>query len=347
MIEKTNKNNFFLIKKQEISNYFLKNKLTDKEIKDTFKEEIINFKKQINEIEEILLKTNQFRKKSKEHWDNFNFISLGSQCQPRTLLTKFGLKKSKSDGELSCPFDLSISPHNTVAKTINSNFDDFFYGLHDLPDGSIKNQLGQIFNHEKESVFKEKNYYAFIERYKKRINNFNQLSKLKNTFFVIQTSEIKKTHSLLKSIIRKDLSKNIIIINEGEVEKNNETYYRFFSLNIKIINIKTPYKNYIWHKGEHAITKEGLDYETSIINKIDLKEKSIIIEKDLIPKIISDRGYITPDDVDILRDLALKNEKKNVSSSFILMLLAASCRPNGPLINKKIIDYKKTINDSE
>lgn len=36
----------------------------------------------------------------------YEIISLGQNCLPRTILTRWNIKPSKAQGELSCPFNL-------------------------------------------------------------------------------------------------------------------------------------------------------------------------------------------------------------------------------------------------
>ncbi|RBW46955.1 hypothetical protein DS885_05460 [Psychromonas sp. B3M02] len=49
------------------------------------------------------------------------------------------------------------------------------------------------------------------------------------------------------------------------------------------------------------------------------------------------------DDVDFIRDAALKLEKANLPKALSLMLLAQQARPKGPFINKKVLQYKALL----
>ncbi|MCR9672201.1 hypothetical protein NB557_02885 [Vibrio alginolyticus] len=50
-----------------------------------------------------------------------------------------------------------------------------------------------------------------------------------------------------------------------------------------------------------------------------------------------------PEDVDYIRDQAIKLEKTNLSLSLKLMELALQARPNGTLINQKVNQYRQTL----
>ena len=60
---------------------------------------------------------------------DYTIISLGLNCLPRTLLTRWGLKPSKKLGEPSMPFDLAVFDQLEVTHCIKTEFCDFFKGL--------------------------------------------------------------------------------------------------------------------------------------------------------------------------------------------------------------------------
>ena len=59
----------------------------------------------------------------------YEIVSLGVNCLPRTILTRWGIKPKKADGELSCPFDLVAHSPETILKCLQTNFEGYFDDL--------------------------------------------------------------------------------------------------------------------------------------------------------------------------------------------------------------------------
>ena len=126
------------------------------------------------------------------------YISLGCQCGPRTYI-KNKLKLTRDNGYKSCPFDLCITPYESLYKCLETDFEFFFDNLHTIPSPNaggdrskcgvgllnITNYYGIVFNHEGSThshLFKEgtndddfyirDDFKKFKERYLTRIKNF-------------------------------------------------------------------------------------------------------------------------------------------------------------------------------
>ncbi len=130
----------------------------------------------------------QFRKQ------NFKIVSLGNNCLPKVLTTAVKLKPRKIYGEKNCPFDLSIHANlQKITEQIQNNFKNYF-------DGLVKNEtwenpnLDARYPHDR-YLTKEK----FIQRYKIRIANFNEIiNSKKNLYFIYSNydNEI-ETHEII------------------------------------------------------------------------------------------------------------------------------------------------------
>ena len=53
-------------------------------------------------------------------------IPLGQNCMPRTILTRWGIKKRKFFGELTYPFDFAVFGMPEITKTLKTDFNEFF-----------------------------------------------------------------------------------------------------------------------------------------------------------------------------------------------------------------------------
>ena len=138
-----------------------------------------------------------------------NYICMGEDCLPRSLLTFAKIKPSKSKGELTLPFDLMISDIKSIQNLLDENFDRFFENLISKPHNSFKNDGNFIqnvydkfiFNHESEatcigynikgSFYTEDDFREFKLRYQQRINNMIVvLSNEKKKCFIIHLVHI-------------------------------------------------------------------------------------------------------------------------------------------------------------
>ncbi|MCJ2094465.1 papain-like cysteine peptidase [Methylobacterium sp. J-072] len=140
-----------------------------------------------NYIHKVL--TSQFDNISNDRLQSINIISLGSDCLPKTLITKWGLRKSRLLGEKTLPFDLVYATPNATAKILA----DDFAGLLDPEKIVIHEGLNVpwipsrrfCFNHEGADEFRINNYAALISRYEERIRRFKKmLSNGKPTIFL-------------------------------------------------------------------------------------------------------------------------------------------------------------------
>ena len=220
----------------------------------------------------------KFRKTHKINFDDKNIVSLGFNCFPRTILTNWGLKRTKSMGELSYPFDLAIHYTEDLTKLLNNNFRVFFnnlsfYHTHESwmkPEstGFWKNKK-YIFRYVHDEDCGETEKDKLITRLENRVKNWNAMIKSKKTsYFVlyIDANEMKLTKktatniakNLIKTIfnLRKELPTKIIIISTIKIDINIDKVFVLYS--------PLPWKGYIWAKDK--ITYKGTIFEQKIAN---------------------------------------------------------------------------------
>ena len=154
---------------------------------------IFRVKKDYNYTEIVLFGV----KISHKHLVLNKFISLGTNCFPRMKLNQHNVKPSKSQGELSCPFDLCITPVESVNAILENDFADYFDDLQFDNERKIwKNtKYNIIYLHDK------LDRDDFINRYQKRIDNFRQItSQKRNIIFVQSLFNQKKDDALMLHI---------------------------------------------------------------------------------------------------------------------------------------------------
>lgn len=206
-----------------------------------------------------------------------NYICLGEDCLPRSLLTFANIKQTKKNGELTLPFDLMISDIKSIESIVKSNFVDFFTNLKSEPinyfvnDGNfIQNDYTNlIFNHESESTcrgysleedfYTKDNFQEFKIRYKSRIENIKTvLNNEKSNCFVIHLVHISSYDYIntfvqfLYNFFGNDI-KIIVIFSEKtkSIEKLSDDRITYFSYSFDGLwnnppeNLDTLVKNFL------------------------------------------------------------------------------------------------------
>lgn len=134
------------------------------------------------------------------------FISIGYNCDPRMYL-RWEHNLQKSNGYLSCPFDLCVTSYEAFRNCIDTDFEDFFKDLRLIPGPNatgdrslcgkggqnITNAYGMVFNHEgsthshqfkeaknDDEFFIRDDFKEFRLRYSKRIENYLHYIKTNN-----------------------------------------------------------------------------------------------------------------------------------------------------------------------
>lgn len=204
----------------------------------------------------------------------YKLVSLGNNCLPRTICTRWGLKLPKVMGELTHPFDLAIHPYETVCQLIQNDFEDYlnpsYLKLND--SGFVVHTKYKIkFPHEKSNCIQE-----LIKTYEKRINNFYADICQNPIVFVIrlrQNVAVKKIVEIIKQKFGNTKYK-LLSIDTTNTPISLNLKYNSLSSNINFIDTSFPYKDYVWYQPKHYATRLGLKFEKKIIERI----KQIILD---------------------------------------------------------------------
>ena len=156
-------------------------------------------------------------------------ISLGWNCESASKGVSLGIRKTRENGYKTCPFDECITNYEGILLCIKEDFK-YFCDLNYLKlipakfstGGIIKDELliyniryNFIFNHESpehgnlyikqnwqggKNHYIDNNFFLFIERYTRRINNFREyINNYKITFII---GKVDNDFSKLNEIIK-------------------------------------------------------------------------------------------------------------------------------------------------
>lgn len=211
----------------------------------------------ISEIQKLPFMTESV--KLNANIDTTPVLSLGVDCLPRAMSTKFHFKKTKEQGGLTCPFDLAWHDYETVCRLLKNDFHDYLnpLRLYVNQNGHISHRdYSIVFNHESDDAdklmkFIKNDYEAFKERYEQRIQNWKHI--LHQSSRVVFLLHYKQYPTELVSIIKEKyphLEFTILTINcpyfhetylqqPTNVENDTESFLFY--------TIKKPMDDYLWY----------------------------------------------------------------------------------------------------
>ncbi len=199
---------------------------------------------------------------------NYKVVSLGYNCLPRTVLTRWGVKPDKEKGEPTMPFDLATYETFEITKQIKEDFKSFFENI-------VFNKANVLFNkkqywmkapdciefvHEKNLTEKDKD--KLVEVYSKRIENFrNCINSEFPILFVQLLGDCDDTKNLYETIknIRGDKKFEFAVIDPFNITKEENT-------NLHILKNPYPNKMYqeLWWSERLYGSKSGQLFEKKI-----------------------------------------------------------------------------------
>ena len=211
-------------------------------------------------------------------------ISLGVDCFPRAMLTKFGYKRRKADGERTMPFDLAYHPPHTVLDMLGNDFEGCWdrADLYVNQDGIIMHRNGSMYNHESDTPEKLGRFSAdgFAElrrRYLARAANLRHAVRhaalLDETVLFVNVGT--EYPARLRDAVRllcPGLRFHLLTLNllwhgsdyrdtlpnvefgSPEAEANGFSFY----------SIRRPYEGYTWYDAADFSSPAGRDFEAQV-----------------------------------------------------------------------------------
>lgn len=211
------------------------------------------------------MKINYYKYMKKQHNNRINIIALGQNCMPRSVLTRWGIKKKKIFGELTYPFDIAVFETREITNLIKTDFKEFFYNLNYRSDRKIWVKEPDCIEFVHETNFGANDKEKLINKYIKRFDNFKQAMADDNPILFVQIlgdcSDIENLYDELKKQ-RGDKPFKLAIIDTQDITQP--------ILGINILKIKFPSDEYKqnWWKKEYYKSSEGIEFERKIVNFI-------------------------------------------------------------------------------
>ena len=108
--------------------------------------------------------------------DDMEILSIGSDCLPRIIFSKWGIQRTRMFGKLSYPFDLALVQPKAALRLVAQDFNGLvdrsslsYLAGYDYP---INTRDGFIFNHESGGEWIANDFARLISLYTRRVRDF-------------------------------------------------------------------------------------------------------------------------------------------------------------------------------
>jgi hypothetical protein len=220
-----------------------------------------------------------------------NVISIGMDCLPRNISTKWGFKKPRVLGELSMPFDLAIHPVQAVIELLRTNFSDYtspkFIQFSETRNYPIHAKYKIEWNHELGRTWASDDFNSITNLYRRRIENLRYaLNDGKLSLLFLRASyhfthsdldALSEAVSALQRMSRNRIAAFCILTGSTDLENGGVSLplrAEGGELGIQVCRVPLPHQKYVWHEYEWYTRHEGLEFELACIEYL----KSFISE---------------------------------------------------------------------
>ncbi len=209
------------------------------------------------------------------------FTSLGEQCLPRALTSRWGFKATKAMGELSVPFDLAVHRTESVVRLLESDFAGYLDGLeYNETSKRVRNvNTGVMFNHERGEEFGADDCQLIRDIYARRIQNFRTIIDQPMPMVFVWCNG-KGRPGIMPALTR--LAAKIAKMRDGK--PTALVAYQLFphgtprpdfqdistpELPVMHVYRNYPYEGYVWHEPWHCFSPEGFAFEKALATSTD------------------------------------------------------------------------------
>lgn len=208
-------------------------------------------------------------------FSDVNVISIGANCLPKVVLTRWGLMRSREAGGLTFPLDLCLTSDDGALRTVISDFANLYDPRHlSVEAGTdwIRNDvIDAVFNHEPGPEWRAHGYARLRARYAQRAARFRKvLANGKQSVFVYcsHTNFTDTTRELLIEVTERLGAKSragvsVLAIVTGKTETDLSSQGR-----MRIMNHPLPEPSYIFHQPESYLSAAGVEFERRIILEV-------------------------------------------------------------------------------
>lgn len=205
-------------------------------------------------------------------------VSLGCDCWSRSVLSRWGLKKTAKLGEQSGPFDLAVHPPETVAALLANDFSGYLepdqLAFREADSICIQRHYHVSFNHEVGAEYASDDFRKLRDIYTRRISNLRAaLADLRPLGLVVHVPHFIDLTPHRADCLRQTFDRIVagrraatamIVINSclpGEPCPTTEQETAGFLLR----HVPMPGPEYVWHWPQCYMSEAGHTYERQLV----------------------------------------------------------------------------------
>lgn len=225
----------------------------------------------------------EIRQHNLPRFDCINMLSLGGDCFSRTVLTRWGLKRTAKLGERSGPFDLAVTSPEAVDALLQNDFDGFMEPANLIFKRNIENcwntRYHINFNHERGPEFAIDEFAKLRTIYEARVANFRQTIAESTPLFLMLYLPIfmpagRSYVSLIKGILHRIQAQRtgpttLLVVN-SYAHEDSPGVEAFFEDDFEWCNIPLPHPEYCWHDASWFMSDLGIAYEREVIARVKM-----------------------------------------------------------------------------
>lgn len=232
--------------------------------------------------------------------NKINVISIGSNCLPKMLLTKWGLIYPKILGGRTLPFDLLYSLGGHTLKIAATNFKDFLDPINlsiQEPEHYPANKCcGVVFNHESGEYWTNNGFDRLRSRYARRINDFRNICSNGNDTIFVHYNSMGDHDDLEYDLVRSAVSLSSMVAGRcsvisipsyhlSSIQSKSRIVHRSGKLSVVFVGGRPLPADYCFYNALHFSSSASLKFELNIISEIgmaisDFTSNEVMISSD-------------------------------------------------------------------
>lgn len=234
------------------------------------------------DIVDKLISVAHVRQRNLPRFDAINMLSLGGDCFSRTVLTRWGLKRTSKLGECSCPFDLAVTYPEAVDLLIESDFEGFMDPInlaYDVATNNCCNKRYNInFNHETGTDYAANNFTKIRMLYNSRVSNFRHLVSEPRPLFMLiylpifmdaRLSYIEISKRIFRKIKSQRNEATSLLVLNAHASDCAPVIDGFIDNDLEWINVPVPDAGYVWHDASWFMSNIGITHEQKVIQYVE------------------------------------------------------------------------------
>jgi hypothetical protein len=215
------------------------------------------------------------RRSNLQKFADRKFVSIGADCLPRTVFTRWGLKPTSALGEKTAVFDLSVQPLSGTRRLLETDFEGFLEGIvfSEKLGYPVQDAFHTRFVHDYTPQDLENDLAGIRAKYERRILQFSKDAKEDATVFVLHTATATDRDwddflATRRELLRlRDGRPALFMWYQTPPFGSEITPNPAPPDDTLFLSEPYPFVGYVWHDLHHTFTEAGMRFEEKLISE--------------------------------------------------------------------------------